>query len=341
MSSTAAGVAPTGNTGAAGATTLKPLDPLVASLELPEDVQSQLEQFQGLVTELQKALQAAAAQAPTPGDLAAIPEPLERARLCMCIAKAVNALHHVYIRAQGRDPFTPVTAAAGATVGRQELDRIRQYDKKVMRAVSDAERRASRPVFSLDVAAASRFIDAAIPDLTEQQRRDLKRAAQLADAKRGGQDRGKGKRARQQPGTTNDDGPERRPVREQPQEGGGTDDIEEDEKEGETKAGKVTAQDTGKEEEEEEQPQQQAESQRGTLVKGDSETLAAGKGAKAKPHGTHGGGGGGGGGRGGRSTGVARGTTAAAAAATPSTARAAAEEFLAALASGGELWATK
>ncbi|GIL58061.1 hypothetical protein Vafri_13258 [Volvox africanus] len=315
MSSTAAGVAPTGNAGAAETTTLKPSDSLLTSLELPEDVQSQLKQFQGLLTELQKALQAAATQVPTPGDLAAIPEPLDRARLCMCIAKAVNALHHVYIRAQGRDPFTPATAAAGPTVGRQELDRIRQYDKKVMRAVSDAERRASRPVFSLDVAAASRFIDAAIPDLTEQQRRDLKRAAQAAEVKRGSQDRRKSKKARQQSGSTNDDRPAQRPAPQEPQEADASDDTEE---------------------EEEEKPKQQAETQQGTVGRADSEKLAAGKGAEVKPLGTRGRGGGGGG----RSAGVARKTTAAAAAA-PSSARAAAEEFLAALARGGDLGADK
>ncbi|GLI63357.1 hypothetical protein VaNZ11_006288 [Volvox africanus] len=310
MSSTAAGVAPTGIADAAERTTLKPSDPLLTSLELPEDVQSQLKQFQGLLTELQKALQAAATQVPTPGDLAAIPEPLERARLCMCMAKAVNALHHVYIRAQGRDPFTPATAAAGPTVARQELDRIRQYDKKVMRAVSDAERRASQPVFSLDVAAASRFIDAAIPDLTVQQRRELKRAAQAAEAKRGSQDRRRGKRARQQPGSTKDDRPEQRPA---PQEADDSDETEE---------------------EKEEEPQQQAETQKGTVGRGDSEKLAVGKGTEAKSLGACGGSGD----SGGRSAGLARKTTAAAA---PSSAQAAAEKFLAALARGGDLWAAK
>ncbi|EFJ40940.1 hypothetical protein VOLCADRAFT_99155 [Volvox carteri f. nagariensis] len=196
MSLAAARIAPDGTAGA-GPVTLKASDHAPSPLDLPEDVQFQLGQFKHLLGELQKALQAAAAQAPSPADIAAIPEPLDRARLCMCIAKAVNSLHHVYLRAYGRDPFAPATAG-GVAVGRQELDRIRQYDKKLARAVHDADLRASRPVLSLDVAAASRFIDAAIPDLSEQQRRDLKRAAQAAEAKRGGPDHRKGKKPRPQ-----------------------------------------------------------------------------------------------------------------------------------------------
>ncbi|GFR44694.1 hypothetical protein Agub_g5689 [Astrephomene gubernaculifera] len=174
--------------------------PASSALELPDDVEFQLGEFKRLLSELQKALQATHAMVPGPADLSAVAEPLERARLCMALAKTVNSLHHVYLRAHGRDPFAPSSGGASSTisVGRQELDRIRQYDKKLTRAVQDAEVRASRPVLSLNVAAASRFIDAAIPDLTEEQRGALKRAAQAADAKRGG--KGGNKKPRSGPG---------------------------------------------------------------------------------------------------------------------------------------------
>ncbi|KAG2430930.1 hypothetical protein HXX76_009901 [Chlamydomonas incerta] len=167
-----------------------------SALELPEDVQVHLSTFRQLLGDLKAALGAAAGAVPGGGaELAgAVPEPLERARLCVALAKAVNALHHVYIRAHGRDPFAPTTAG-GVSVGRQELDRIRQYDKKVNRAVSEAELRGSRAALELDVAAASRFIDAAIPELSQQQRAALKRAGQAANERRGLPDR-KPKKAR-------------------------------------------------------------------------------------------------------------------------------------------------
>eukprot|EP00198_Chlamydomonas_reinhardtii_P011570 XP_001700907.1 predicted protein [Chlamydomonas reinhardtii] len=174
----AAAGAGTSGSGAGGAA--------AAALELPEDVQAQLSTFRQLLGDLKAALGAAAGAVPGGGaELAgAVPDSLERARLCLALAKSVNALHHVYVRAHGRDPFTPATAG-GVAVGRQELDRIRQYDKKVNRAVSEAELRGSRRALELDVAAASRFIDAAMPELSQQQRAALKRAGQAANERRG------------------------------------------------------------------------------------------------------------------------------------------------------------
>ncbi len=67
-------------------------------LELPEDIQDQLQNFDTLVGNLKDALGAVAGAVQGPAELAAIPDPLERARLCLALAKAVNALHHVYLR---------------------------------------------------------------------------------------------------------------------------------------------------------------------------------------------------------------------------------------------------
>ncbi|GLC47179.1 hypothetical protein PLESTM_002039600 [Pleodorina starrii] len=281
-----------------------PSDP-ASALELPDDVDFQLGQYKHLLGELQKALQAATAVVPGPADLAAVPEPLERARLCLCIAKAVNALHHVYIRSHGRDPFAPSTAG-GVSVGRQELDRIRQYDKKVARAVQDA----SRPVISLDVAAASRFIDAAIPDLTEKQRRDLKRAAQAAEAKRGGPDRRKGKKPRQQS------------QQQQSQQ-----QRSEEKRKAAAQEAEEAKEVTDEEEEEESDGKEAAEEEEEAGAAGEGaggQGEREGAGSKAS--------------EGGRKKAKGGGAAAAAAAAAPSGAQAAAEQFLAALASAGGPW---
>lgn len=67
----------------------------------------------------------------------------------------------------GRDPM----AADGA---HKELQRLKQYGEKLRRAVGKAEAAASRPSLTLDVAAASRFIDHAIAgDLSKVRRAGL------------------------------------------------------------------------------------------------------------------------------------------------------------------------
>lgn len=70
----------------------------VTPLELPEDVQDQLQNFDTLIGNLKNALGAVAGAVPGPTELAAIPDPMVRARLCLALAKAINALHHVYLR---------------------------------------------------------------------------------------------------------------------------------------------------------------------------------------------------------------------------------------------------
>lgn len=88
----AAAGAGTSGSGAGGAA--------AAALELPEDVQAQLSTFRQLLGDLKAALGAAAGAVPGGGaELAgAVPDSLERARLCLALAKSVNALHHVYVR---------------------------------------------------------------------------------------------------------------------------------------------------------------------------------------------------------------------------------------------------
>jgi len=80
-------------------------------------------------------------------------------------------------------------------------DRLERYDKKLMRAALDDEAARSRPGSDLNVAAANRFITAAIPDLTAEQKRALRGGGgeQQRGGKRGGGAAGAGgagKRAR-------------------------------------------------------------------------------------------------------------------------------------------------
>jgi exosome complex protein LRP1 len=95
--------------------------------------------------------------------------PLDRARLHLAQASAVAALYGLLLKAGGRD----AAADGGAS---REGERLAAYTRKVKRAAGAIE----RPSVTLDIAAASRFIDHAIPDLSAEQREALRSAGQAA-----------------------------------------------------------------------------------------------------------------------------------------------------------------
>lgn len=68
----------------------------------------------------------------------------------------------------------------------KEVQRLQQYRKKVQKALSAEELRNNRPTATLNIAAANRFIDHAIPDLTTEQRQALKRASKEVSDKKNG-----------------------------------------------------------------------------------------------------------------------------------------------------------
>jgi hypothetical protein len=102
---------------------------------------------------------------------------LERARVLMALWQAVHAAYVAHGRTHGLD----VASTSGIGIGgmqpgeamRKEAARLAAYFKKVNKAVAAEELRHSRPSLSLNVAAANRFIDHAIPDLTTNQRQAL------------------------------------------------------------------------------------------------------------------------------------------------------------------------
>lgn len=64
-------------------------------------------------------------------------------------------------------------------------ERLAAYEKKVKKAITADDLARHRPGTSLNIAAANRFIDAAIPDLTQEQKqaiRNLGKRSAVADA---------------------------------------------------------------------------------------------------------------------------------------------------------------
>lgn len=80
--------------------------------------------------------------------------------------------------------FELTSAAASALVPPPSQKRLAQFAKKVAKAAADKELRESRRSLEVDVVAMSRFIAAALPDLSAAQRLSLKSAKSGQAAKR-------------------------------------------------------------------------------------------------------------------------------------------------------------
>lgn len=86
-------------------------------------------------------------------------------------------------------------------------ERLAAYERKVKKAVTADDLARSRPGTSLNIAAANRFIDAAIPDLTAAQKQQLRalgkqvqqQAAAAADARAGSSRKRRQQEQQQQP----------------------------------------------------------------------------------------------------------------------------------------------
>lgn len=103
-------------------------------------------------------------------------EPLQRAELHLSQAQTLKALLDLLRKCNGH------TETDGSFA--KEADRLEAYEKKVRKAVSGKLLSDARPTVALDVAAANRFIDHAIPDLTPEQRQALKATGQALQQKK-------------------------------------------------------------------------------------------------------------------------------------------------------------
>ncbi|KAK3252683.1 hypothetical protein CYMTET_38025 [Cymbomonas tetramitiformis] len=133
----------------------------MATGEIPSEVALSLSKFEESFNELEKKLE----------PIFAIPArqvktqllPLERAELHVTLAFAANALFTMYLRTQGLSPEAhPVT---------REMDRVKLYLDKVKKAAGSA---LPPPAANLDIRATNRFITHAIPELSQDQKRQLK-----------------------------------------------------------------------------------------------------------------------------------------------------------------------
>ncbi|KAK9808690.1 hypothetical protein WJX72_001998 [[Myrmecia] bisecta] len=137
-------------------------------ISLPSAVTAQLQRFTAALDYLQRELEPITSVSGRELDKQL--EPLERAQLHMRLSEALLVLFHLYLRAHGQQPADQPTA--------KEAERLELYKRKVQKVVSEKELQESRPTVQLNVAAANRFINSAIPDLTPAQRKALREPAQ-------------------------------------------------------------------------------------------------------------------------------------------------------------------
>ncbi len=167
---------------------------------MSDDVKEQMEEAQQAaqmladsVRSLLAALRAAQQQQQQPGGGSSSSEQqqeemtqLERAQALLAVARAVHTMHVLRQRAS-----SGVAGLAPGSAAEKEEKRLAVYANKVNKAVAADMLSKARKSATLNVAAANRFIDAAIPELSAEQKAALRQPAGNA---------GKGSASKQQAG---------------------------------------------------------------------------------------------------------------------------------------------
>ena len=86
------------------------------------------------------------------------------------LSQAAAALFTLYLKTKGIDPEDHTV--------KKEQGRLKQYNKKVRKLAAEVELKKSNRILEIDVAAMSRFIAAAVPDLSAQQKLELKKVGE-------------------------------------------------------------------------------------------------------------------------------------------------------------------
>lgn len=120
---------------------------------IPEEIRDQLDEFKQLKERLLSSVTASTTlRAPELEAAGAAPlTGTQRAQFFLAQARAIQSLYHLMLRSNGKDPHSLPNVIA-------EMERLKQYAKKVNRVEAVEELSAAKPSASLDVAAASRFI---------------------------------------------------------------------------------------------------------------------------------------------------------------------------------------
>lgn len=132
-------------------------------IAMPSEVKRQLRTFQEALAELEESLLPCLSE-----ESLAQASPFERAELHLTVAQAIQTLFCMYLRAHGTSPEEHAFA--------KEEERISRFKRKVSKVNSEALLKKSKRATEVNIQAANRFITAAIPELSKEQKQALKQA---------------------------------------------------------------------------------------------------------------------------------------------------------------------
>lgn len=136
-------------------------------MEVSKEIQQQLQEAQNAVDSLEAAMQPLSTKSWKEFETQ-VPDPLTRARAFVALAHCITVLFDRYLRTAGIDVDEHALM--------KEKERWRLYDKKLRRLINECELKTSSRTTTINLAAANRFIEHAIPDLSAEQRTALKQA---------------------------------------------------------------------------------------------------------------------------------------------------------------------
>ncbi|KAL3150054.1 hypothetical protein ABBQ38_013402 [Trebouxia sp. C0009 RCD-2024] len=130
-------------------------------IALPSDVAKQVKACKQVLADLEADLARTTSQ-----ETLQQANPLEKAELYVTVAQAVQTLFCMYLRLHGVSPEEHPIA--------KEEDRILRFKRKVSKVHSENLLKNSRRATEVNIQAANRFITAAIPELSSQQKQALR-----------------------------------------------------------------------------------------------------------------------------------------------------------------------
>eukprot|EP01025_Chloroclados_australasicus_P034838 TRINITY_DN3555_c1_g1_i5.p14 TRINITY_DN3555_c1_g1~~TRINITY_DN3555_c1_g1_i5.p14 ORF type:complete len:153 (-),score=28.63 TRINITY_DN3555_c1_g1_i5:1636-2094(-) len=130
--------------------------------QIPEDIQAQLSEMEDVLTELEKGVDATIEMKKNT-ELA----PLQEAYTQLLLARSAQAIYDIYINTLGKEPDS-----------KTNLTRLQAYTQKVQQTESTLSSLEDQQELKIDVAAATRFIEHALPELTNEQKQQMNKVRQ-------------------------------------------------------------------------------------------------------------------------------------------------------------------
>ncbi|GMH32234.1 hypothetical protein BSKO_00068 [Bryopsis sp. KO-2023] len=132
---------------------------------VPDQVEAQLKNFNAVIGDIESKLRPLTSENALAG-IEKLPS-LERAQAFMLIASSACRLYELYLKAHGQNPILKEKFI-------KEKKRVAQFELRVQKAVTDHELATTKRSAVVNVAAANRFIDNALPDLSKDQKAALR-----------------------------------------------------------------------------------------------------------------------------------------------------------------------